>query len=214
MFCDLPLRHRQALDPDNLDSIAACLHALQEAARDCRAARLPLETDPSVVLLARHLGAVANRKPPSSAALRATCAGQLSALDRQPLLALLARRGVAGDRKARRLFHSAARVALEALAQNLALEAESYAMRINKGSLAVSGDVTLHGHNLYVQVSIGRFPSHEILYRAVRGRDGYPAGKDHFARMDELLAPDRLAMRIAADLGLARPSPNSAAPRE
>jgi hypothetical protein len=206
MSYDLPFRHRQALDPSGLDSIGACLHALQAAAKDCRNAGTPFETDPSVVLLAQHLGAVATRLHPEQTALRAICAEQLAELEPQPVLALLARRGVAYDDDAKRLFHSAARKALRDLAQHLALTPIDYDLRVNPGGIAVSGEVTLHADNLYVQVSIGIFGGHEILYRTVRGRDDYCGGRNHFARIDALLAPDSFAARIAADLGLELPA--------
>lgn len=205
MSYDLPFRHRQALDPSGLDSIGACLHALQAAAEDCRNAGVPFETDASVVLLAHHLGAVAARVHPDASVLRAICAAEVSELDRQPVLALLARRGVAYDADAKRLFHSAARMALRTLALHLRLTPVDYDLRVNAGGIAVSGEVTLHANHLYVQVSIGSFCGHEILYRSVRGRDDYCGGRNHFARIDAMLAPDRFAARIAADLGLEVP---------
>jgi hypothetical protein len=206
MSYDLPFRYRQALDPSGLDSIGACLHALQASAKDCRNAGTPFETDPAVVLLAQHLGTVASRSHPDRAALRDLCATELSELDRQPVLALLARRGVAYDEDAKRLFHSAARKALRDLAQHFALTPPDYNLRVNAGGIAVSGEVTLHADWLYVQVSIGSFGDHEILYRTVRDREDYCGGRNHFARIDALLKPARFAARIAADLGLELPA--------
>ncbi|NNM78002.1 hypothetical protein HJG53_13935 [Sphingomonas sp. ID1715] len=206
MSYDLPFRHRQALDPSGLDSIGACLHALQAAAKDCRNAGTPFETDPAVVLLAQHLGTIACRSFPDRAALRDLCAAELSELDRQPVLALLARRGVAYDEEAKRLFHSAARKALRDLAQHFALTPPDYDLRVNAGGIAVSGEVTLHSDLVYVQVSIGSYGGHEILYRSVRGRDDFCGGRNHFARIDALLEPTRFAARIAADLGLELPA--------
>jgi hypothetical protein len=49
MAHDTHFRHAQALDPSGLDTIAACLHAIQAAAKDCRNAGLPFESDPAVV---------------------------------------------------------------------------------------------------------------------------------------------------------------------
>jgi hypothetical protein len=211
MSYDLPFRHRQALDPNGLDSIGACLHALLAAAKDCRNAGVPFETDASVVLLAQHLGSVASRMHPDGDALRALCSAELSDLDRHPMLALLSRRGVAYDEDAKRLFHSAARKALRSLAVQLALTPVDYDLRVNAGGIAVSGEVTLHADHLYIQVSIGSFGGHEILYRTVRGRDDYCGGRNHFARIEALLQPEMFAARIAADLAIELPTPDQLA---
>ena len=69
MTYDVGYRFAQALDPSGLDTIAACLHAIQAAAKDCRNAGKPFDTDPAVVLLAQHLGHVACAKMPNRSAL-------------------------------------------------------------------------------------------------------------------------------------------------
>ena len=211
MSYDVPFRHRQALDPSGLDSIGACLHALQAAAKDCRYAGSPFEADAAVVLLAQHLGAVACRLHPDRAALRVLCAAELGELESRPVLLLLARRGVSYDETAKRLFHSAARKALQTLAEHLGLDRRDYDLRVNAGGPAVSGEVTLHADHLYVQVSIGSLGGHEVLYRSVRGRDDYCGGRNHFARIDALLEPATLATRIAAELALTSPTPDQLA---
>lgn len=43
MTYDVGYRFAQALDPSGLDTIAACLHAIQAAAKDCRNAGKPFE---------------------------------------------------------------------------------------------------------------------------------------------------------------------------
>lgn len=202
MSYDVAFRHRQALDPSGLDSIAACLHAIQAAAKDCRNAGKPFETDPAVLLLARHLGQVATEKMPDRAALRSLCADAIADLARRPVLATLALRGVGHDDAAKRLFHSEARKALRRLADALGLEPGRYDLRVCAGGPAVSGEVILHGEQLYVQVSLSGYGPNQLLYRRVRDRRDYSGLRNHWATMRELLDPVAFAAKIAADLGI------------
>lgn len=78
---DVAFRHRQALDPRGLDSIGACLHALQAATKHCRNAGSPFETHPAVVPLAQHLRSLTCRLYPHRAALRALCAAELGEVE-------------------------------------------------------------------------------------------------------------------------------------
>lgn len=205
MTYDVGYRFAQALDPSGLDTIAACLHAIQAAAKDCRNAGKPFETDPAVVLLAQHLGAVARAKMPDPAALRSLCGQAVAEIACTPLLTLLAARGVDHDADAKRTFHTEARRALRRLAEALQLPSGTYEIRVCAGGLAVSGEVILHGDELYVQVSIGGFGRGEILLRRCRGRSDYFGERNHWARMAELMDPATLAARIARELGLAVP---------
>src|SRR3546814_5743222 len=59
MAYDIAFRFQQALDPSGLSTLPACLHALTTAIKDCRNAGKSDDLDPPVILLARHLGAVA-----------------------------------------------------------------------------------------------------------------------------------------------------------
>ena len=205
MTYDVGYRFAQALDPSGLDTIAACLHAIQAAAKDCRNAGKPFETDPAVVLLAQHLGAVARAKMPDRAALRSLCGQAVAEIARTPLLTLLAARGVDHDADAKRTFHTEARRALRRLAEALQLASGTYEVRVCAGGPAVSGEVILHADELYVQVSIGGFGRGEILLRRCRGRSDYVGERNHWARMAELVDPATLAARIARELGLAMP---------
>lgn len=205
MTYDVGYRFAQALDPSGLDTIAACLHAIQAAAKDCRNAGKPFETDPAVVLLAQHLGAVARAKMPDRAALRSLCGEALAEIARTPLLTVLAARGVDHDADAKRTFHTEARRGLRRLAEALQLASGTYEIRVCAGGPAVSGEVILHGEELYVQVSIGGFGRGEILLRRCRGRSDYVGERNHWARMAELVDPATLAARIARELGLAMP---------
>ena len=205
MTYDVGYRFAQALDPSGLDTIAACLHAIQAAAKDCRNAGKPFETDPAVVLLAQHLGAVGRAKMPERSALRSLCGEAVAEIARTPLLTVLAARGVDHDADAKRTFHTEARRALRRLAEALQLGSGTYEIRVCAGGPAVSGEVILHADALYVQVSIGGFGRGEILLRRCRGRSDYVGERNHWARMAELVDPATLAARIARELGRVMP---------
>ncbi len=205
MTYDTHFRHAQALDPSGLDTIAACLHAIQAAAKDCRNAGLPFESDPAVVLLARHLGSVAARTFPDGQALRGLCAEALAEVRRKPMLVALARRGVTYDADAKRAFHAEARKALRLLADALGLAAGSFDLRICAGGPAVAGEVILHADRLYVQVSVGSFGGHDVMFRRCRDRSDFCGKRNHWARIEELLDPALLAARIARELGIEVP---------
>ena len=198
-------RHAQALDPSGLDTIAACLHAIQAAAKDCRNAGVPFESDPAVVLLARHLGAIAALAFPDGQALRGLCAEALAEVRRKPMLVALARREVTYDADAKRAFHAEARKALRLLVDALGLAAGSFDLRICAGGPAVAGEVILHADRLYVQVSVGSFGGHDVMFRRCRDRSDYCGERNHWARIEELLDPTSLAARIARELGLDLP---------
>lgn len=207
MTCDVAFRHAQALDPSALTTIAATLHAIRAAITDCRNAGKSDETDPAVVLLARHLGKVAFADRPDDQALRRSCMDAIAAIRRHPALLTLARRGVSYDEAAKTLFHAEGRRALKRLADALGLERASYDLRSNKGGIAVSGEVTLHGDEIYVQLSLGCMGAdREVMFRQVRGRADYCGDRNRWASVRELLAPDHFAARIRAELRLAAPA--------
>ena len=94
MTYDVAFRHQQALHPSALTTMAATLHAIGAAITDCRNAGKDAETDPAVVLLARHLGTVCAAMP-ADAELRRRSLDAIADLRRFPALRTLAVRGVA-----------------------------------------------------------------------------------------------------------------------
>lgn len=208
MSYDLALRYQQALDPSALITIGTTLHAIKAAITDCKNAGKDAEADPAVILLVRHLQAVCGDQP-TDAALRLDCMQRIAELRRQPVLKTLAYRGVAYDEAAKRLFHSEGRAALRRLADALGLADESYDIRSNKAGAAVSGEVTLHGEELWVQLSLGIYgPGREICFRKVRGRSDHLGDRNHWASVRELMQPDQFAARLRRELRLACETPD------
>ena len=104
------------------------------------------------------------------------------------------RKSVAYDAEAKRLFHSRARSQLRRIATALGLEPRSYDLRSNQAGIAVSGEITLHGDHLYVQVSQSAMGYHSgILLRTCKGRKDYVGGPNNFASLDLLNRPGELA---------------------
>ncbi len=205
MSYDVAFRFQQALDPSGLATLPACLHALIAAIKDCRNAGKPGEADPAVILLARHLGAIANGIGSNDIALRQACMDRIADLRGKPALVALAHKGVSYDEPAKKLFHSDGRKALKRLADALCLADGSYDLRSNKGGIAVSGEVILHGEEIYLQLGLGIGSGREVMFRRVAGRKDYCGDRNHWAAINELLEPDRFAARIRRELHLSDP---------
>lgn len=202
MSYDVAFRHQQALDPSALITISTALHAIGAAIKDCRNAGKDIETDPAVILLARHLSDVCSDRP-SSLELRRVCMDAIAEIRRHPVLKTLCYRGVSYDEAAKRQFHSEGSVAMRRLADALGLAEGSFEIRSNKGGIAVSGEITLHGEEVWVQLSLGLMgPNREVMYRRVRGRSDHVGDRNHYASIRDLLGPDRFAEQLRRHLHL------------
>lgn len=103
------------------------------------------------------------------------------------------------------LFHSTARSRLKRLAAELGLPAASFDLRSNKAGIAVSGEVTLHHDQVYIQVGqsclgVGM----GVLIRTCQGRRDYAGGMNNFAplaMLDEIPALAARVRRIVPQLG-------------
>ncbi len=84
MPLDTLYRHSQALDPSALTIVIAGVHAVAAAIDDCRKADRDPEADAAVILLARHLGRIAEAVPVSDGELRRRCAVQIAAIRGRP----------------------------------------------------------------------------------------------------------------------------------
>jgi hypothetical protein len=103
------------------------------------------------------------------------------------------RKSVAYDAEAKR-FHSRVKSQLRRIATALGLEPGSYDLRSNQAGIAVSGEITLHGDRLYLQVSQSAMGHHSgVLFRTCKGRKDYVGGPNNFASLDLLNRPDALA---------------------
>src|SRR3546814_11323657 len=89
------------------------------------------------------------------------------------------------------------------LADALALDEGSFDIRSNKGGPAVSGEGTLRGEDVWVQLSLGLSgPAREVCFRKVQGRDDHLGDRNCLASIRELVDPGRFAARIRRELRL------------
>jgi hypothetical protein len=112
------------------------------------------------------------------------------------------------DEEQKKRFHSLGRARLRKLAADLRLEPGSFDIRSNRGGIAVSGEITLHHDQVYVQVSqFCTGPRNGILIRTCRGRRDYTGGPNHFVALDLLDDIPALAASVRAVTGVGRPEP-------
>lgn len=84
--------------------------------------------------------------------------------------------------QAKATLHRAGRSFLNVLAKDLGLAKGEYDVRSNLGGIAVSGEVTLHSDQLYVQLSESSAGPGRVLvlYRSCKGRKDYSGGPNAF----------------------------------
>jgi hypothetical protein len=200
---DTVFRYEQALEPELLKRFATRYAALQNAILDCTNSGVSPESDPAVMLLAHHLGSLASQDELSLSRHRQACLSRVAELRRKSRLVVLAETGVNGNAAAKDAFHRDGRIAMRALADTLSLADEDYDLRSNRGGPAVSGEITLHAQEFYVQISLPNYaPGGSLLYRRCAGRADYCGAQNHYAPFKLLLSPARLAARLRADLAL------------
>ncbi len=199
MNFDTVHRHQQALDPSALTTIRTTLHAIEQGIIDCRNAGVDPDTDPAVVLLARHL-AVVSTNHASEAVLHAACRRRLDDLARFPALLAFAINGVGYDTAAKERFHKEGCKALRLLAQALALAPGRHTVSSWMGDASQSGAVTLVGDELSVTLRVGGLhEGREVAYRAIKDGMEQPP---RFAAMRALLDPQRFADRLRRELAM------------
>lgn len=199
MNFDTAHRHQQALDSSALTTIRTTLHAIEQGIIDCRNAGVDPDTDPAVVLLARHL-AVVSSNCATDMVLQAACRRRLDDIARFPALLTFAISGVAYDAAAKDRFHKDGSKALRLLAQALNLEHGTYIVSSWTGDASQSGAVTLVGDGLSVTLRVGGLhEGREIAYRAITDGMEQPP---RFTTMRAILDAPRFANRLRRELAM------------
>ena len=92
-------------------------------------------------------------------------------------------------------MHLAGMRFMRLLAQELGMQQGSFDVRSNKGGVAVSGEVTLHGEYLYVQMSESPVGDKGacLMYRRCKGRGDFTGGPNGFISMELLRHPQKQA---------------------
>jgi hypothetical protein len=97
------------------------------------------------------------------------------------------------------VFHQRGKVLLARIAQDLGYAKGGYDLRSNTGGIAVSGDITLHTDDLYIQFAqCCGGPSLDILYRDCKDRQDFIGGRNRFMRFDDLRDYATALARFAA----------------
>jgi hypothetical protein len=103
------------------------------------------------------------------------------------------------DAEVKQRFHTAARSRLRQLAKALGFPPNSFDVRSNLGGIAVSGEITLHHHDVYVQLCQPATGADTgILIRTCEGRRDYTGGRNHFAPLRLLDDTPTLAAHVRA----------------
>ena len=212
MNYDLDYRYRRALHPDGLRTIATANQAVTDAMADCRRAGQPCETDPAVLLLARHLGRIASGCDPefmheADLELRSRCMNRIAELKTKPALVAIVRGRDTFNAEEKSLFHAEAKKALRSLAAAAGLTPSEYDLRSNIAGPAVSGEAVLHTDQLYIMVSKTlTTPGKEVLYRTCKGRQDYTGSSNSYADIAVLTDPRKFLARIARETGVRFPN--------
>ena len=106
------------------------------------------------------------------------------------------------DAEVKQRFHTAARVRLRQLAKALSFRPKSFDLRSNLGGIAVSGEITLHHDDVYIQVCQPATGADSgILIRTCQGRRDYTGGRNHFAPLRLLDDTPTFAAQVRAVMG-------------
>lgn len=94
---------------------------------------------------------------------------------------------VAYNDSAKREFLRVGRQMAIRMAAMMGLNEDQYEVRVNKGGVAVSGEVTLHTDTHYIQFSqYTGILEKGFLVRSCKGRKDYVGGRNHFVKWEDL----------------------------
>ena len=110
--------------------------------------------------------------------------------DRKFLSQIVARNQVDGytDGEDKRYFHLVGSRVLRAIATAIGLGKDECEVRSNKGGIAVSGEVTLHADNLYIQFSVNG--TGKFMYRHCESQKDYTGGTNQWFSFEKLATND------------------------
>lgn len=95
-------------------------------------------------------------------------------------------------------WHRVGKKVLEQVAKELGYSKGTYDIRCNKAGPAVSGEVTLHTDNIYIQLcaSTCMGGGRDIMYRSVKNRKDYTGRHNNFTSVNALCANPEKVIRL------------------
>lgn len=112
----------------------------------------------------------------------------------------LAKTDLGYNETAKAKFHRLAKSTLSDLAWQLGYAKNAYDLRSNMGGIAVSGEITLHSDELYVQLSQS-MTGMGFMWRTCRHRKDYTGGANQWAAWDTLHDLPALSKRMLDVVG-------------
>lgn len=104
-------------------------------------------------------------------------------------------------------LHSKGKTFLKALAAELGLGPKDYDLRSNLAGIAVSGEVTLHGDHIYVQIAESCIGPRglSVLFRGCKNRKDYSGySNNHVSMSDFNTDQERLIARVKREMEIAK----------
>ena len=107
---------------------------------------------------------------------------------------------VSYNEEAKEEFLRLGKMVARALAKELKLERGTYDVRVNRGGIAVSGEVTLHSDHFYVHLGQSCVMRDQFYWRLCRGRKDYTGLWNRHAKWTDLLDLPHFAANMSAAL--------------
>ena len=93
-------------------------------------------------------------------------------------------------------FHSLGRSVLKKIAKSMGLAPGSFEIHNNRGGIAVSGEVTLHGERIYIQFSQSILGHSKFMFRSCQGMKDYTGGFNQWMKWADLTDYDVAIQRF------------------
>lgn len=95
-------------------------------------------------------------------------------------------------------MHRAGKSVLREIAKSMNLKTGEYNIRSNMGGIEVSGEITLHANDFYLQINPSScMTGKEILLRSCKGLKDYSGGVNHFLSIEDLNDPEKILRTIS-----------------
>ena len=202
MFMSISITDRRddALIIQRFDKLSAVLTLLSSAVENAELDGVAPEADPAVCLIADRLGELAGVDNEKREQFEKSCRAHVAKRSEKPKLIQLLDQRIAGDADRKDAFLLESLRLLRELAN--VLPGTAYLIKPNRGRPNLSGEVTLHGPDVYIRVTESFAVGKEVLYRRPRSLIDNTGDKNFYAAAEMLYDPEAFAQRVVHDLDL------------